>query len=53
MYNKISLACDNNEFAINIISISKAFDMLNHNILLRKLLYYGVCGIAQDWLLAI
>ena len=50
LYDKISLAIDKNEYSIGIfIDLSKAFDTLDHNILLKKLYHYGIRGKAWDW----
>jgi hypothetical protein len=31
------------------VDVSKAFDSLNHNILVMKLRHYGIKGVVLDW----
>ena len=48
--DQVQLAIESHDYSCGIfLDFSKAFDTVNHQILLTKLDYYGIRGVVKDW----
>ena len=53
LVNNISKSFEQGKFTLGIfIDLSKAFDTVDHNILLKKINKYGIKGSTYDWFLS-
>ena len=51
LIEEICSGTDNKKLTVGVfIDLKKAFDTIDHNILLDKLEYYGIRGIAHSWI---
>ena len=50
MYSKLIESVEKKHFSCGVfLDFAKAFDTVNHEILIKKLEHYGIRGIAKEW----
>ena len=51
LYDRLTEAIEANEFTVGVfVDLQKAFDTIEHGILLKKLDHYGMRGVALEWI---
>ena len=54
LVEEVSESMDKKLYTLGVfIDLKKAFDTVNHSILLQKLNFYGIRGVAEKWIEAI
>ena len=50
MINDITNELENKNYSLGVfIDLSKAFDTVDHKMLIKKMYHYGIRGIVLDW----
>ena len=51
LVEEITTSLEQNKYTVGVfIDLKKAFDTVDHDILCKKLHFYGLRGVAQEWI---